>query len=180
MSVRYAPQIRLTIAAVAIVLFTAACAQAPNSGSTHTSHQNSATANNTVAVQVSSPAPVNTAAQSRILRATNAYLANPKQASSLDASGFIQTVYQTAKISLPRTVAAQAATGIKVTATADLIPADLVFFHATPNAPTVTFVGIYLGNNEVAARTTHGVMTFALDNSYWGPRFAFGTDNFGH
>jgi cell wall-associated NlpC family hydrolase len=92
---------------------------------------------------------------------------------SLDASGFVQSVYAKAGVQLPRTIAEQAQTGILIHRATNLAIGDLVFFDLD-NTGAATFDGIYLGNNQFAALTTHGLKVIPLDDPYWSGKFLYG------
>lgn len=126
-----------------------------------------------VVIKESAPTPLASYRRVKIYNAVKQLLANPPD-QSLDASGFVQYVYEQAGITLPRTVAEQSKTGAPISHPGDLKKGDLVFFSSAPNTTQVTFDGIYIGNDQVAALTTHGLHTFAISNSYWAPLFRFG------
>lgn len=86
-----------------------------------------------------------------------------------DCSGYIQYVFASNGVSVPRTADAQYAVGMPVAKT-QLQPGDLVFF--TTYAPGPSHDGIYLGNGQfINASSSRGVAISRLDNSYWGPRY---------
>ncbi|MFJ8001015.1 NlpC/P60 family protein [Streptomyces sp. NPDC096310] len=60
--------------------------------------------------------------------------------SSYDCSGLTQAAWKAAGVELPRTIAAQVHTGMRV-ATDDLLPGDLVFFY-----DDLSHAGIYIGD----------------------------------
>lgn len=126
-----------------------------------------------VTITVSSPEPLATYRESTITDTVKQLLANPPQ-QKLDASGFVQFVYAQAGIKLPRTVEEQSQTGTPITDATKLQKGDLVFFSDKPTDTTVTFDGIYMGNQQVTALTTHGIQTFQLTDAYWAPLFRFG------
>ena len=51
---------------------------------------------------------------------------------------------------------------------------DLVFFNLDNTNGTATFDGIYLGGNQFAALTTHGLRVINLSDSYWSGKFLYG------
>jgi uncharacterized protein YraI len=75
-------------------------------------------------------------------------------------------------ISLPRTAAEQAFSGVHVDR-ADLQPGDLVFFENT-YMPGITHVGIFIGNNRwvTAEDEQNGVTILTLDAPYWQAHYA--------
>ncbi|MDR1647981.1 MAG: C40 family peptidase [Zoogloeaceae bacterium] len=92
-------------------------------------------------------------------------------ASGLDCSGFVQTVYNEAVgLMLPRTAREQAKQGQKV-APADLKPGDLVFFNTMRRA--FSHVGIYLGDHYFLHSPSAGgtVRLESMQNRYWVQRY---------
>jgi cell wall-associated NlpC family hydrolase len=70
----------------------------------------------------------------------------------VDCSGLVQQVYKQMGISMPRTSAQQATTGVRVSSYNQLQPGDLVAFKwaggwAGPN--TVSHIAIYIGNGQI-------------------------------
>jgi len=92
----------------------------------------------------------------------------------LDASGFVQYVYAQVGISLPRTIIAQSTVGTTITSARQLERGDVVFFNLNNGSAAVSFDGIYLGGDQFAAVTTHGLMTIKITDNYWADRFQFG------
>lgn len=68
-----------------------------------------------------------------------------------DCSGFTQSIYKKYGKSLPRTVAAQAKVGTKVSFSS-LQPGDLVFYSNGGSTPT--HVAIYIGNGKIIHAST--------------------------
>lgn len=142
-------------------------------------NKNASIGNNThssvpsVVIKASAPTPLASYRREKIYSTVKQLLANPPD-QSLDASGFVQYVYAQAGIALPRTVQDQSTTGTPIYDPAQLQGGDLVFFSSAPGDSQVTFDGIYIGNGQVAALTTHGLRTFAISNPYWKPLFQFG------
>ncbi len=93
--------------------------------------------------------------------------------SGADCSGFVQSVFSSCSISLPRT-AAQQWDFVKRIAKSSLVPGDLVFFKS---GGRINHVGIYVGDNLlIHASTSQGVIIQDLDNVYLKRRIAgFGT-----
>lgn len=84
-----------------------------------------------------------------------------------DCSGFIQFVYNTEDITIPRTVRETWNFGQPVDSPS---VGDLVFFETYQPGPS--HMGIYLGNNQfIHAGESRGVEISDLDNSYWEPRY---------
>ena len=89
-----------------------------------------------------------------------------------DCSGLVAHVYEEAYgIRLPRTVLAQSATGIAVSAR-ELEPGDLVFYN-TLGQP-YSHVGIYLGEGKFvhAPKTGSTVRVENAGSAYWSKRFS--------
>ncbi|MCL6631506.1 MAG: C40 family peptidase [Alicyclobacillus herbarius] len=93
---------------------------------------------------------------------------------SLDASGFVQAALSSAGVSLPRTIADQAQTGTIIQDKQDLQTGDLVFFDLSGNGNAPTFDGVYMGQGQFAALTTHGLRLIALSDEYWAGKYLYG------
>lgn len=106
---------------------------------------------------------------SKVLAAVSQVISDGS-AHSLDSSAFVQNTYAAAGVKVPRTFAEQAKAGTIVQHKNDLKAGDIVFFGLN----TGLFDGIYLGNNQFVALTTHGVIKTSLSDPYWGPRFLYG------
>lgn len=102
--------------------------------------QASSNAGYTGSASVSSSAIVNKAYQYLGVR----YVWGGTTPSGFDCSGFIQYVYRSQGISLPRTSRAQAASG-KYVSIANAQPGDILYFGQS----SVTHVGIYIGNGKM-------------------------------
>ena len=102
--------------------------------------QASSNAGYTGSASVSSSAIVNKAYQYLGVR----YVWGGTTPSGFDCSGFIQYVYRSQGISLPRTSRAQAASG-KYVSIANAQPGDILYFGQS----SVTHVGIYIGNGRM-------------------------------
>ena len=87
--------------------------------------------------------------------------------SGFDCSGFIQYIFQTQNVTIPRTVSevwnfAQPVDSPSI--------GDLVFFETYKPGPS--HMGIYIGNGEfIHAGESNGVEINNLSNSYWEPRY---------
>lgn len=92
---------------------------------------------------------------------------------SFDCSGLIVYVYKKMGISLPRTSQSQAYVGKRVKKD-ELQPGDLVFSNTYGS---LSHVGIYIGNGKFvhAANSSSGVTISGINDSYYGPRFAWAT-----
>ncbi len=95
------------------------------------------------------------------------YVFGGTTAAGFDCSGFVQHVFATLGVDLPRTADAQYDVGKP--AVGGPRPGDLVFFDTYGG---VSHVGIYLGRGEfVHASSSHGVMVSHLSDSYWAARY---------
>ncbi|SFN34338.1 C40 family peptidase [Proteiniclasticum ruminis] len=102
--------------------------------------QASSNAGYTGSASVSSSAIVNKAYQYLGVR----YVWGGTTPSGFDCSGFIQYVYRSQGVSLPRTSRAQATSG-KYVSIANAQPGDILYFGQS----SVTHVGIYIGNGKM-------------------------------
>ena len=130
------------------------------------------TSNSTVLIQVGPAKSINSGQQNQVY-ATVQQLVQSHSAPSFDASGFVQYVYNSAGIHLPRTIAEQSQVGTRINSPSQLERGDLVFFNMD-NTNTVSFDGIYLGGGQFAAVTTHGLMVIKLSDPFWSGKFQFG------
>ena len=86
-----------------------------------------------------------------------------------DCSGYLEYVFATHGIRIPRTADEQYKLG-KLVEPDDLEAGDLVFF--TTYEPGASHCGIYLGNgNFIHASTSRGIRVDNLDNTYWASRY---------
>lgn len=103
------------------------------------------------------------------------YIKNQPKHVSFDTPGFIQYTFSKVNVQLPRTILEQSKAGKKILNRSQLQQGDMVFFNLINSSKTeVTFDGIYLGNNTIAALTTHGIKTISMNNTYWSNKFRFG------
>ena len=88
----------------------------------------------------------------------------------LDCSGYVQYVFKSAGVNLPRVSAEMGRTGESVN-TGSMKPGDLVFFNTRGFANS--HVGIYLGNSMFihSPRTGRTVSVESMDISYWKTSF---------
>jgi cell wall-associated NlpC family hydrolase len=112
--------------------------------------------------------------QQKQLYATIQQMLQTNSSKSLDASGFIQYAFGTVGVNLPRTIAEQSQVGRIINNPNQLERGDLVFFDLDGNGGTPNFDGIYLGEGEIAAVTTHGLMQISLGDAYWTGKLAYG------
>ena len=98
---------------------------------------------------------------------------------AFDCSGLVSYVHARFGVSTPRTAAQQFAVARPVTRS-DLKAGDLVFFRLS--GPTVSHVGIYIGNGEFvhAPQTGARVRMASLDDDFFRPRFAGGGRLYDH
>jgi cell wall-associated NlpC family hydrolase len=95
------------------------------------------------------------------------YVFGGTSSSGFDCSGFVQHVFATLGIGLPRTADAQYDAGKP--AVGGPRAGDLVFFDTYGG---VSHVGIYLGNGQfVHASSSRGVMVSKLSEAYWASRY---------
>lgn len=89
------------------------------------------------------------------------YGAKNPGAGLFDCSGFVQWAYEQEGVSLPRTAAAMANVGTKVSLS-EAKPGDLVFFRGGGH------VGIYLGNGKfLGSQNSTGVAVADMNSGYW-------------
>jgi peptidoglycan hydrolase-like protein with peptidoglycan-binding domain len=88
--------------------------------------------------------------------------------SSFDCSGLTSWAMRQAGIAVPRTSFAQFGSGASV-AKGAIQAGDLVFFDTA--GPGASDVGIATGATTAVSATTHGVMSHAIFDSYWGSHF---------
>ncbi|NPC15122.1 hypothetical protein HNE07_16620 [Bacillus clausii] len=89
--------------------------------------------------------------------------------SGFDCSGFINYVYNSQGISIPRTAQAIYDASAK---TSDPSPGDVVFFTGTYNSGSyITHAGIYVGNGQFVHAGSSGVQTASLSSSYWSSHY---------
>jgi len=90
--------------------------------------------------------------------------------SCIDCSAFTQTMLRDVYgVDVPRTANEQYSFAKHIDDT-EIKEGDLVFFK---NGRSVSHVGLYIGNYKfVHAATSGGVMISALNDSYWGKRYA--------
>jgi peptidoglycan DL-endopeptidase CwlO len=96
------------------------------------------------------------------------YVFGGTSTAGFDCSGYVQHVFATLGIALPRTADAQFDAGHRIVG--GMKPGDLVFFQTY--APGPSHVGIYLGGGKfVHASSSRGVMVSKLSEAYWANRF---------
>jgi cell wall-associated NlpC family hydrolase len=89
--------------------------------------------------------------------------------SCTDCSGYVQQVFLTAGMYIPRTAAEQYQNSIQID-NSESKPGDLIFFS---NSSRINHVGIYLGDDQfIHASSSNGVEKQSLSNRYYQSRFA--------
>jgi cell wall-associated NlpC family hydrolase len=91
--------------------------------------------------------------------------------SGFDCSGFVQHVFATMDVELPRTADYQFADGRHISGA--LQPGDLVFFHTY--APGASHVGIYLGDGRFVHASRPFVHVSRLSDPYYASRYVGAT-----
>ncbi len=96
---------------------------------------------------------------------------DPKK--GIDCSFFVQTIYKSFGLVLPRTSGLQFKVGRKV-GRDELMPGDLVFFRKYPRGSRISHVGIYIGNDQFihAALSAGKVTVSSLNETYFKKRFS--------
>lgn len=91
--------------------------------------------------------------------------------SATDCSGFTSQVFRSVGVRLPRTSAAQATVGIRVSRN-ELVQGDLVFFRTT-SGRRISHVGIYIGGGRFIHASSGGrkVQINGLGERYYNARF---------
>jgi cell wall-associated NlpC family hydrolase len=84
---------------------------------------------------------------------------------AFDCSGLTAWAMRRAGVTLPHSSFAQAGVGVRV-ARSRIRAGDLVFFSTA--GPGASHVGIATGRDTVVSATSHGVMTHAISDAYWG------------
>lgn len=92
--------------------------------------------------------------------------------SGFDCSGFVYFMYASHGVtSVPRTTSANLYTMGTAIDAAHLQPGDLVFYSLSNNG-VISHVGIYTGEGKfISATTSKGVYEYAMNNTYWAPKY---------
>ncbi|MFN8438131.1 MAG: C40 family peptidase [Cytophagales bacterium] len=95
----------------------------------------------------------------------------------IDCSGLVMVSLRSCGIKVPHNSHDQGRYGRVVAPMDSLKRGDLVFFiHSFRSHYLLTHSGIYLGNKKfIHASARFGVIVSDVNDSYWGPRFVFGT-----
>ncbi|MBB5174592.1 C40 family peptidase [Texcoconibacillus texcoconensis] len=115
--------------------------------------------------------------QTDIVNYSQNYIGTPYQmgastntTSAFDCSSYLQHIYSSIGIDLPRTTIEQANVGEHVSR-ADLQKGDIIVFAGTYR-PGISHTGMYIGGNQfISAKSSTGVSIASLDNPYWGPKY---------
>lgn len=91
-----------------------------------------------------------------------------KQRAYSDCSQFVQEMFETIGVQVPRTAAQQAKAGTAVSKK-NLQVGDLVFFNT--NGKDNSHVGIYMGDSKFIQMGESGLKVSDLNNSYWAPKY---------
>jgi peptidoglycan DL-endopeptidase CwlO len=126
------------------------------------------TAAATTATTTSAASGVQAAVAAALSKVGSPYVSGATGPSSFDCSGLTSWAMRQAGISIPRTSFAQFGIGSAVGKGA-IQTGDLVFFNTA--GPGASDVGIATGPTTAVSATTHGVMSHAIFDSYWGSHF---------
>ncbi|MDT0123871.1 NlpC/P60 family protein [Paenibacillus sp. RRE4] len=91
-----------------------------------------------------------------------------KQRAYSDCSQFVQEMFETIGVQLPRTAAEQAKSGLAVTKN-NLQAGDLVFFNTT--GKDNSHVGIYMGDSKFIQMGNSGLKVQDLNSDFWAPKY---------
>jgi peptidoglycan DL-endopeptidase LytE len=88
-----------------------------------------------------------------------------------DCSGFVNFMFNSHGVPIPRTSSAQMYTWGTPVSPNQLMPGDLVFYSLSMNGQ-ISHVGLYLGNGQfMSALSSKGINTQPLNSTYWAPKF---------
>lgn len=97
------------------------------------------------------------------------YVYGGNTTSGFDCSGFVKYVYTNAMVNISRKSSLDYFMN-DTTIVANPVPGDVVFFKNT-YIPTISHMGIYIGNNQFIHAGSDGVEVSNLSYSYWDTRF---------
>ncbi len=98
-------------------------------------------------IQYSNPQPLRSIYECAESLLNAPYLWGGKTALGIDCSGFIQTIFRSADICLPRDASQQATVGETIPDIEQAKRGDLLFFHNASGR--IIHVGLYLGNHQI-------------------------------
>ncbi len=128
-----------------------------------------ATTRASVATEAASPSRgVQGAVAAALSKVGSPYSYGSAGPSSFDCSGLTSWAMRQAGIAIPRTSFAQYGTGTTVSRS-EIQAGDLVFFDTA--GPGASDVGLATSATTVVSATTHGVMSHAIFDAYWGAHF---------
>jgi peptidoglycan hydrolase-like protein with peptidoglycan-binding domain len=121
----------------------------------------------------SAPAPpagsgAQAAVAAALSRVGSPYVSGATGPSSFDCSGLTSWAMRQAGIAIPRTSFAQYGIGSPI-GQGSIQAGDLVFFNTA--GPGASDVGLATGPTTAVSATTHGVMSHAIFDGYWGSHF---------
>lgn len=97
------------------------------------------------------------------------YIYGGNTLTGFDCSGFVKYVYSNAMVNMSRKSSLDYFMN-DTTVVANPVPGDVVFFKNT-YIPTISHMGIYIGNNQFIHAGSNGVEVSSLSYSYWDTRF---------
>lgn len=97
------------------------------------------------------------------------YIYGGNTLAGFDCSGFVKYVYTNAMVNMSRKSSLDYFMN-DTTVVANPVPGDVVFFKNT-YIPTISHMGIYIGNNQFIHAGSNGVEVSSLSYSYWDTRF---------
>lgn len=165
-----------SIIAIALI-FLAGCASSPrfSSSGKDAGAGASATAEKSVEHRIEKQSKTLDYFQTRIIAESEKWLGTPycwggTSKKCADCSGFVQNVYKSIGIKLPRTAAEQYNYADKIDRNSARV-GDLVFF--SKNKRSISHVGVYVGDDSVIhASSSRGVVKQPLSNSYLAKNYA--------
>jgi LysM repeat protein len=124
----------------------------------------------TTTIVATAPSPTSNLNIDTLLTEAKKYIGVPyvwggSTPNGFDCSGFLNYVFNSQKITIPRTVATLWSAG-KLVVTPRT--GDIIFFATGTSTTTPTHAGIYMGDNKfIHAGTSTGVTISDLSNTYW-------------
>lgn len=120
------------------------------------------------------PSAVNIEKYTSVISLANSLLGTPyvyggNSVNGFDCSGFVNYVYSNAGFTIIRKSSLDYFMN-DTTIVANPVPGDVVFFKNT-YIPTISHMGVYIGNNEFIHAGSNGVEVSNLTYEYWDTRF---------